>query len=234
MLKKYYKEVIIAALIILLLLVHTCSNDRQHEAEGEITILTEQVEELTEQLALQEQDRRVIVDSLQKDNDRRLGIICALEDKNKQHEAKIKKLQEAKKKNIDYSNEEVVIFLEERYHSENSISLTEKGVEIRDSVPSRIVNELEILDIDEKIISEQSAWIEGQSEQITELNGIVVNKDVEISAAGRTIDMQKELQEKTDQIVKTQTKSITNLKVKGTVKTIAIVGAFILGVLIAK
>lgn len=233
--KKNYLYII--AILALLLFSGNCANNYYQRNEGERTELKKQISELKNQLAVEKQDRKVEKDSIQKDSELKDKKIKAFTKKAAESENKVKSLlakNTVNKKRITSLNYiEAAKEINKTYGTKDAVA-SENSVNLQNDLPNRVLETIADANTCQDVITEKDSQIQDKNNIIVEKDGQIKNGIILLNSAEKEIKNSEVLQAKTDELVIKTEKSLKAQKVKGTVKTLLIVGAFIGGVLIAK
>jgi len=214
--KKYWKIVI--AFIILLAVFYTCENNKSNILKGKTIALEEQLKKVNREIKIQEKNRQELKDSILKNTIKNNRQIDSLKNKNIELQYKItylsNKNQENKKLVENKNIKELVSFYNKRYNTSENYPLDSTKM-VTGKNTAKLVNK-ELLDLD--FCKEESTI---QKEQLSLRDSIIDKKTkiindsfIIITESEKTIELQKQQQETSDEVIKNVKKQLKKEKVK--------------------
>lgn len=233
-LKKYLGYIV--AVIALLLMTYTCVNNSAIKTDGASNVYEKQLERRVKSLKAREAEYKKYTDSLSLDDKKKDSTITALKQKNSVISAKL--AENERKRQIDikkvksFTYKQSSEYIAKTYNSPQSVSYTNTGVVLSDSVPNRVVETIvEKASLENKVILTESKLANVTSEN-KELEGKVENKDAalkELTKLGEEKDEALQLSKDFNESVSKENRKLKTIKF---VDKLLIISAFVGGVLI--
>lgn len=183
-LKKFWRELVILVLFVGLLFAHKCEPDDLKSDKKELNKVLDGVKVIQKR-------HKILVDSLRKEDAKKDIIISELRTNTTILETKIsegKIALEKKKKDITkFTYQQSAKYLADRYPSKTPSVLAENNsVVMKDSVPNKVITELEEKDALEKDTKNYLKIIDNKTEEVKLVGEKLLNKDLEL--ASKTIE----------------------------------------------
>jgi uncharacterized protein (DUF3084 family) len=234
--KKYAYYII--GVIVLLLLTANCVNNTISKLNGTISVYEKQLENRTKNLKELKEKAKKSADSLHSDNKKKDIKITELKNDNLAISYELAKLQKDKQdalnKAKDFTYQQSAEYIAKTYNAPKSVSYTNTGVTLGDKVPNKVVETIIEKASLEKKVELTECELENTKQVVSTLEGKVENKDTEIAKnAVVAKEAEKTLKDALD-LNQTKDKQISKLKKGSFITKLIAVGAFALGILIAK
>lgn len=233
-LKKYLGYIV--AVIALLLMTYTCVNNSAIKADGASNVYEKQLERRVKSLKSREVEYKKYTDSLSLDDKKKDSTITALKQKNSIISAKL--AENEKKRQVDirkvksFTYKQSSDYIAKTYNAPQSVSYTNTGIVLTDSVPNRVVETIvEKASLENKVILTESKLTNVTSEN-KELEGKVENKDAALKEALKLGEEKDEALQLSKEFNESVSKENRKLKTIKFVDKLLIISAFIGGVLI--
>jgi hypothetical protein len=233
-LKKYLGYIV--AVIALLLMTYTCVNNSILRKEGENNIYEKQLERRVKTLQANAADYKKYSDSLSKDSKVKDATIASLKKKNEVVTGKLADNESKKKADLQkvksFTYKQSAEYIGKTYDSPKSVSYTDIGVVLNDSVPNKVVATI----VEKAALETKVGLIETKlSNTVAEnkqLGGKVENTQKALSAALDVSSKKDEALQLSQEYNKNVQKENRKLKTSSFIGRVLIVAAFIGGVLI--
>ena len=190
--KMYWKEISFVVIVIILLSINSCSNNRQNQLEGEKKVLKEQLQQQKDGLKVFRKEQKILFDSLSAENTKKDKRITELNNSNNNLYTELsksaEKLKKQKKDIASYTYKQSAEALNERYNTK-SVLATSTSVNLQDSIPNLVIEELAEKDAQEYDLNTYRGLIKNKDEEIKLTQEKVLNKDLEI--ASKQIETEK-------------------------------------------
>lgn len=228
----------IVGFAMLLLITGTCINSAANKISGEVNILENQFERKVESLDNAKVLSIKVIDSLHKVNKGLQAANVELKKENIILGGKIADARAANKAKDEkikkFTYKQSAEFLAKNYDMPKSVSYTDKGVTVSDSLPNKIIEDIEEKKTLEWVVGYTENKVENLETENANLEHEIDNKDLEITSLneintiqGETLDLAKELNDK-------HNKENKKLKTGRVIDKVLIGAAFVIGILIAK
>jgi hypothetical protein len=191
--KKYLGYIV--AVVALVAMMYTCSNNSILRKEGENNVYEKQLERKVKSLQVNTAQYKKFSDSLSKDNRTKDAAIAELKKKNSIISGRLAQNEFNRKAELkkvkSFSYKESAEYIAKTYESPKSVSYTDTGVILNDSIPNKVVSTIvEKAALDTKVILVESK-LSNVVKENKELEGKVDNKNQELAAA-LSINAQKD------------------------------------------
>lgn len=230
--------VYVVAVIILLVAAGTCVNRSRDVISGEKNVYEKQLERRVKQLKTAEKSTVKYIDSLNNENKKKDKEIEKLKQKNVVVNSKISKLEKDKQstltkisKNTYKQSAEAIA---KEYKATKSVSYDDSGVNLKDSVPNKVVQTI----VEKEFCEEKQALTETKlantEKVVTALESKVLNGERErdkLKEADKEKDLALEAQKDFNKATEKENRSLKRGRI---VDKVLIVAAFIGGILIGK
>ena len=236
LIKKYWLYVV--GVLLILLLAFNCVNNSISELTGEGNVYEKQLERRVKALKIKEVEYIKLSDSLSKDNKAKDSAISVLKKKNSAISTKLaenesKNKAEIKKvKSFTYKQSSEAIA--KAYNAPKSVSYTNTGVVLNDSIPNKVVETIvEKEHLETKVVLTE-AKLSNVIQESTVLEEKVKNKDLQISEAAELGAEKDEALKLSEDFNKSMKKENRRLKTGRFIDKLLIVSAFVGGILIGR
>lgn len=224
--------------VCVLLSTMKCSEDATNRVKGEVDLLEKQYKRKIELINTEKNKVKKLKDSLHIDNSKKDSEIAKLKSENKVLDDKITALTAKHKGDIakvrNYTYDESVKFLVNRYNSPNSISNTNKEMVLRDSIPNLVVKDI----VERDFMEQRAAFTEEKLDNLYFEVGVlekkVVNKDLEIETINELSLSKDGALISAEELNKKYKKENRNLRLGNTITKVLVGVAFAVGFIIAK
>lgn len=232
-LKKNYWYAI--AVIFLLFFAGNCANDAYQRSEGTRTQLKKDVKILKDSISVLEKSRIAEKDSIAKENVKREKKIRSLEDRSLKSEKRVVALQAQNKVNkeriakLDYIESAQEI---NTIYQTNDAVATDTSVDLHGDLPNRILQTVADANNCQEVVAEKDSQIADKKATIVEKDAQIADGATLLNSAEKTIKAKDDLQQKTEEQLKATEKSLRAKKTSGTVKTVMIGVAAVVGAVV--
>lgn len=232
-LKKYLGYIV--AVIALLLMTYTCVNNSILKKEGESNVYEKQLERRVKSLQANEADYKKFSDSLSKDNKAKDSAIAVLKKKNEVVAGKLADNENKKKADLQkvksFTYKQSADYIGKTYDSPNSVSYTDTGVILEDSIPNKVVATIvEKASLEKKVVLTETKLANTVQEN-KELEGKVENGKQDLAAALTVSAEKDEALQLYQEFNKSINKENSRLKTSRFIGRVLIVAAFVGGFL---
>lgn len=233
-LKRYLGYIV--AVVALLLMTYTCVNNSILRKEGENNVYEKQLERKVKTLQENELDYKKYSDSLSKDSKAKDSAIIVLKKKNEVITGKLADNESKKKEDLQkvksFTYKQSSEYIGKTYNSPKSISYTDTGVMLNDSIPNRVVATI----VEKAALETKVGLIETKLsntvQENKQLEGKAENTQKDLSAALMVSGEKDEALKLSQEYNKNVQKENRKLKTGRFIGRVLIVAAFIGGVLI--
>lgn len=205
--RKYIGYIIAAGL--LLLLANNCVNKMADNYFGEGNVIEKQLHNKIEIMNAEKRKSDKLRDSLEKENKKKDSEIATLKTENNRIDSERNKLNNKTEKEIakskSFTYKESAQFIFKTYNMPNSVSYSDKGVFVSDSVPNKVVETIIERDAFKEDNSLLEQKVKNTEKQVSVLEEKVSNKDLEIKSLS-------DLGQKKDEVILSEQELNDNLK----------------------
>ncbi len=228
----------IVAVVLMLLLASTCINKAGETIAGEKNIYDKQLKRRVEILVTAKNKSDKTIDSLYYESAKKDKELARVRQEKIKVDSKISKLEKERQaylmKVSGNTYKQTAEFIAKTYKAPKSVSYTNTGVTLSDSVPNKVAATIIEKSFLEGKLNLTEQKVTDTEKEVTVLESKVKNKDKEIesiNAISKEKDLTLEASKNLNEATKKENK---NLKRGRFVNRILIVAAFIGGILIAK
>ncbi len=228
----------LGGVVILLLLAGNCTNSLADRYFGEGDVLQKQYHAKIEALNQEKIKSQKIIDSLKEDNNQKDMQIGGLQELNNDNDKKIallsQKAQDGVKVAKTYTYKQSAEFISKAYNAPKSVSYTNQGITLVDSIPNRVVETIIDRDFFKKKLELTEENLNYTGKQVILLEDKVKNKDLEIKTISDLSLRKDDALEASKDLNEATKKENKKLKTSRWIDRALIVGAFVGGILLTK